>query len=58
LTLGARIQPEAWRGVSLDLTLLNALNEEYYSYFGNLTAPNYAVPGPPRQFRATLKAAF
>jgi outer membrane receptor protein involved in Fe transport len=58
LTLGARIQPEAWRGVSLDLTLLNALNEKYYSYFGNLTAPNYAVPGPPRQFRATLKAAF
>jgi outer membrane receptor protein involved in Fe transport len=58
LTLGARIQPEAWRGISLDLTMLNALDKEYYSYFGNRTTPNYAVPSPPRQLRATLKAAF
>lgn len=58
LTLGARIQPEAWKGLSLDLTLMNALGKEYYSYFGTRSAPTYAMPGPPRQFRATLKAAF
>lgn len=58
LTLGARINPAARKGLSLDLTLMNALDKEYYSYFGTRSAPTYAVPGPPRQFRATLKAAF
>ena len=58
LTLGARIQPASWSGVSLDLTLNNALDKEYYFKFGNRTTPNYATPGPPRQFRATLKANF
>lgn len=58
LTLGARIQPESWNNVSLDLTLTNALSEKYESYFGTRNRPTYAVPGPPRQFRATLKANF
>lgn len=58
LTLNARIQPESWRGMSLDLTVMNALNKEYYWYFGGRLAPRYATPGPPRQFRATLRRSF
>ena len=58
VTLGARIQPAAWRGLSLDLTLLNALDERYVFAFGGKTTPTYATPGPPRQVRATLRASF
>ncbi|KTR83740.1 hypothetical protein NS277_07155 [Novosphingobium barchaimii] len=58
VTLGARITPQVWRGLTLNLTLLNALNERYTYMFGGTTAPTYATPGPPRQFRATLKAGF
>lgn len=58
LTLNARLEPESWQGVSLDLTLTNALDQEYYFFFGGRTNPSYATPGPPRQFRATLKANF
>lgn len=58
VTLGARVQPAAWRGLSLDLTLLNALNERYVFAFGGTTTPTYATPGPPRQVRATLQASF
>lgn len=58
VTLNARIQPQGWRGMSLDLTLMNALDRRYFFQFGGRTAPTYAVPGPPRQFRATLRSAF
>lgn len=58
LTLNARIQPESWRGLTLDLTLMNALDKEYYWYYGGRSAPVYATPAPPRQFRATLRAGF
>ncbi|MET0270107.1 MAG: TonB-dependent receptor [Sphingomonas sp.] len=58
VTLGARIAPRAWRGLSLDLTLLNALDERYGFFFGGTDTPTYATPGPPRQFRATLRAAL
>jgi outer membrane receptor protein involved in Fe transport len=58
VTLGARIQPAAWHGLSLDLTLLNALDERYVFAFGGTSAPTYATPGPPRQVRATLRASF
>lgn len=58
LTLNARIQPESWNGLTLDLTLMNALDKEYYWYFGGRSAPTYATPGTPRQFRATLRASF
>jgi outer membrane receptor protein involved in Fe transport len=58
VTLNARIAPPNWRGVTLDLTLLNALDRDYYSYFGGRENPTYAVPGPPRQFRVTLRGQF
>ena len=59
VTLGARIAPEKWQGVTLDLTLLNALDKEYYFFFGGRTfQATHATPGTPRQFRATLKASF
>ena len=58
LTLGARIAPAGWRNISLDLTLTNALDKEYYFYFGGRSNPTYATPGVPRQFRAAVRAAF
>jgi outer membrane receptor protein involved in Fe transport len=58
LTLGATIQPATWRGLRLDLTVMNALDEEYYSFFGTRNRPTYAMPGPPRQVRAILTASF
>ncbi|UPT62626.1 MAG: hypothetical protein M0D54_20140 [Hyphomonadaceae bacterium JAD_PAG50586_4] len=58
LNLGATISPEAWNGATLDLMVTNALDEEYYFLFGGREDANYATPGPPRQFRATLRARF
>ena len=58
VTLNARIAPQAWGGMSLDLTLLNALDEKYLYLFGGTTSPTYGTPGTPRQFRATLNASF
>ncbi|KQN36432.1 hypothetical protein ASG37_12495 [Sphingomonas sp. Leaf407] len=58
VTLGARIAPPRWQGMALDLTLLNALDERYGFFFGGTTTPTYATPGPPRQFRAMLRAGF
>jgi len=48
LTLSARIQPPAWRNLSLDLILTNALDEDYFFYFGGTRDPTYATPGPPK----------
>lgn len=58
LGLSARVQPASWQGWQLDLSLLNALDENYYFYFGGRTSATYAVPGPPRQLRLTLMATF
>jgi outer membrane receptor protein involved in Fe transport len=58
LTLGATLSPARWRRVSLDVTLNNALDRTYWSYFGGRTAPTYATPGVPRQLRAILRAAL
>ncbi|WP_199553861.1 TonB-dependent receptor [Sandaracinobacteroides hominis] len=58
VSLNARIAPESWRGISLDLSVTNLFDKEYYFYFGGVSTPTYATPGPPRQLRATVKAAF
>lgn len=58
VTLSARIAPPNWRGVAVDLLLLNAFDAEYNFLFGGTRDPTYATPGPPRQFRATLSATF
>lgn len=55
LTLGASISPSWWPNARLKLVALNALDEEYYFYFGNRTAPTYATPGPEREVRAMLE---
>lgn len=48
-----------WReGIGLDLSLTNLLGEKYFGFFGDRTQVNYATPGPPRLFRATLRASF
>ena len=57
-TLAAQLTPDFLQGLMLDLTLTNAFDESYYSYFGTRTAPSYALPGPPRQFRAAITGRF
>jgi outer membrane receptor protein involved in Fe transport len=48
-----------WRdNWGIDLAILNALDEEYFAYFGNQTDVLLATPGVPRQIRATLRARF
>ena len=47
------------KGLSLDLSVTNVLDEEYYYYFaGSRTAATNASPGVPRLARATLRWAF
>lgn len=59
LTLGARIAPPAWRKTTLDIVMTNALDNEYYYYFGGRTfQATHATPGAPRQIQATLKMQF
>ncbi len=58
LTLSARLEPELMRGYAVELTLMNALDEDYYSYFGNRNSPTYAIPGPPRQVRLAITGRF
>ncbi len=43
----------------LDLTLTNALDDNYYHFFGgSRTAVTNVTPGAPRQFRASLRMDF
>ncbi len=58
VTLGATIAPQQWRGIGLDVVVTNLFDKEYFFLFGGTAAPTYATPGPPRQVRATLRAAF
>lgn len=58
VTFAARLEPDFLQGFTLDLTLNNAFDEEYYSFFGGRTDPTYAMPGPPRQFRAAITGKF
>ncbi|HYE44446.1 MAG TPA: hypothetical protein VEA44_01600 [Caulobacter sp.] len=58
VTLNLRLSPPSLPGLTLDLTVNNALDEAYGFYFGGRTNPTYATPGPPRQVRATLRARF
>ncbi|MCH9675011.1 MAG: TonB-dependent receptor [Gammaproteobacteria bacterium] len=58
VTFAARLEPEFLKGFTLDLTLNNAFDATYYSFFGGRTDPRYAMPGPPRQFRVALTKRF
>ncbi|MFA6032203.1 MAG: hypothetical protein WC889_04810, partial [Myxococcota bacterium] len=59
LTLGATIAPPGWRGIAMDLVVTNALDREYYFFFGGRTfQATHATPGPPRQFRVTVRGSF
>ncbi|MBU2884368.1 TonB-dependent receptor [Gilvimarinus agarilyticus] len=55
LTLGASIYPSWWKNATITLSALNVLDEEYYYYFGDRTAPTYAMPGTEREVRASLE---
>lgn len=44
---------------SLSLSVLNLFDNEYFYFFGGLReAATNVTPGPPRQFRATLRKSF
>lgn len=44
---------------SLSLSVLNLFDNEYFYFFGGLReAATNVTPGPPRQFRATLRKTF
>jgi len=58
LSVGVRVAPPEWTGMTLDLSVNNALDEDYWFYFGGRANPTYATPGPPRQVRLTLRAVF
>ena len=58
MTLAAQLTPAFLKDTVIDLTLNNALDDRFYSYFGNRTSPTYAVPFPPRQFRMALTKRF
>jgi outer membrane receptor protein involved in Fe transport len=58
LNVGAKITPERWKNLSLDVALMNALDEEYYFHFGGRTSATTVTPGVPRQLRATLRMTF
>ncbi len=44
--------------LSLTLSALNLLDEEYFYFFGGQSAATNATPGAPRQFRATIRKTF
>jgi outer membrane receptor protein involved in Fe transport len=58
LNLSARITAAALADTTFDLTLTNALDEEYFFFFGGRTAPTSASPGVPRQLRLTVRSSF
>ena len=59
LNLSATLMVPNVDNVSLDLSVTNALDEEYFYYFaGSRTAVTNVSPGTPRQARATLRAKF
>ena len=58
VTFAARLEPDFLKGFTLDLTLNNAFDATYYSFFGGETDPQFAMPGAPRQFRAALTKRF
>lgn len=58
VTFAAQLQPDFLNGFTIDLTLNNAFDERYYSFFGGRTDPNFAMPALPRQFRAAISGKF
>lgn len=59
LNLSATISPPAAKNLSIDLSVTNALDKEYFYYFaGSRTAATNITPGVPRQVRVTLRTRF
>jgi outer membrane receptor protein involved in Fe transport len=58
LSLGATISPQRWETVSVNVVLMNALDEDYNFYFGDISEARTVSPGVPRQLRATLRMDF
>lgn len=58
VSFSARFSPAMLNGWALEASVTNAFDESYYSYFGNRSTPNYAMPGTPRQFRLAVSGAF
>lgn len=59
MNVSATITPPMYENISLDLSVTNALNDEYFFLLGgSRTSATLATPGVPRQVRATLRAKF
>lgn len=59
LTLSATIQPPQLENIAFDVSVTNALDEDYFYYFaGSRTAVTNVTPGVPRQLRLTMRASF
>jgi outer membrane receptor protein involved in Fe transport len=58
LSLAATVSPAALPDTSFDVTVSNALDEEYFYFFGGRTAPTTANPGMPRQLRLSVRSSF
>ena len=59
LNLSATISPASLNGTAIDVSLTNALDEEYFFFFaGSRTAVTNVSPGVPRQFRVTVRSSF
>ena len=58
LTLGASVYPGWWPSAVMKVSAINALDEEYYFYFGGRNAPTYATPGTEREIRASLEVSW
>ena len=58
LSLDASFELDWREGLLLNIGATNVLDTEYYFYFGGRERLTYATPGPPRQIRAGLRAAF
>lgn len=55
---GASFALSRLSGWSIDAVVSNAFDKSYRFEFGNVGAATHATPGPPRQFRLTLKGEF
>lgn len=59
VNLSATARIPGYDGLLLSASVLNLFDNEYFYFFGGLReAATNVTPGPPRQFRATLRKTF
>ena len=59
VNVSASIEPPSLKNISIDLSVTNLLDEEYFYFFaGSRTAVTNVSPGVPRQARITVRVKF